>query len=256
MNRYDLSGKVALVTGGTQGLGAAIARRFAESGAKVTFTGRSEEKGASRLSELRSLGYDVDFVAGDLADEAFCRAAVDAALERYGRLDVLVNSAADTRRSTLRTMTPEFFEYQFTLNVRAPLLLAQRALDALRQDHGAIINIGSVNAHIGGSDLLVYSATKGALMTASRNLASALRNERVRVYCLNVGWMDSDGERALQTSLGKPEDYLDVEGAKRPLGRLITPDDVAAFCTFLASPEARAFSGAVIELEQTPVNGW
>lgn len=256
MNCYDLSGKVALVTGGTQGLGAAVARRMAESGAKVMFTGRSDEKGAERLAALTSLGHDAAFIAGDLADESFCRAVVDAALERYGRLDVLVNSAADTRRSTLRTMTPDLFAYQFNLNVRAPLLLAQRALEALRKDHGAIINIGSVNAPIGGSDLLIYSATKGALMTASRNLARALQFERVRVYCLNVGWMDSDGERAIQASLGKPEDFIDVEGAKRPLGRLITPEEVASVCAFLASNEAKAFSGAVIELEQSPSNGW
>ena len=252
MNRYDLSGKVALVTGGTQGLGAAVARRMAESGAKVMFTGRSEEKGARRLAELKSLGYDVGFVAGDLADAEFCRRAVDAALDRFGRLDVLVNSAADTRRSTLRSMTTEFFEYQFNLNVRAPLLLAQRALDALRRDHGTIINIGSVNAHMGGSDLLVYSATKGALMTASRNLANALKHERVRVFCLNVGWMDSEGERAIQASLGHPPGFLDEQGKKRPIGRLLVPEDVASFCVFLASSEAAAFSGAVIELEQSP----
>src|SRR5690606_30663187 len=97
--------------------------------------------------------------------------------ERFGQIDVLVNSAADTRRSTLGTMEPDFFDYQFAVNVRAPLFLAQRALPSLIAQQGVIINIGSVNAYIGGTELLIYSATKGALMTASRNMANALKDE-------------------------------------------------------------------------------
>lgn len=249
----SLAGKNAIVTGSTQGLGACIARRLAERGASVTLCGRSEEKGRALQEELEALGAGALFVPADLSDPAACYRVVDSALERFGRVDLLVNSAADTRRSTLESFTPEFFDYQFSLNVKAPLLLAQRALPSLKEHRGTIINIGSVNAYIGGQELLVYAATKGALMTASRNLANALKSDRVRVFCLNVGWMDTEGEREVQRGLGKPDDYLDQVAAGRPIGRLLVPDDIASVVLFLASEETSAFSGAVIDLEQHPV---
>jgi len=249
------AGKVVLVTGSTQGLGACIARRFAEQGAAIALSGRSEEKGKALERELQEAGSRAYFIAADLADAAACHRLVDEALAHLGRIDILINSAADTRRSNLRTFTPEFFDYQFALNVRAPLLLAQRALPSLKEHGGTIINIGSINAYIGAPELLVYSATKGALMTASRNLANALKFERVRVFCLNIGWTDTDGERVIQRDLGMPDDYLDRVGKEKPIGRLLVPEDIAAACLFLASEQAQAFSGAVIDLEQYPV-GW
>lgn len=252
----SFAGKSALVTGSTQGLGDCIARRLAERGASVTLCGRSEEKGRALQEELKAAGAEAHFVAADLSDPAACHRVVDSALERFGRIDLLVNSAADTRRSTLKTFTPDFFDYQFALNVKAPLILAQRAFPSLKEHKGTIINIGSINASMGGQDLLVYSATKGALMTASRNLANALKHERVRVFCLNLGWTDTEGERVVHRDLGMPDDYLDRVGAGRPIGRLLVPDDVAAVVVFLASEEAYAFSGAVIELEQHPVGGF
>lgn len=250
------AGKVALVTGSTQGLGACIARRFAEEGAGVVLCGRSEAKGKALEKELAEAGAKARFIAADLSDAAACHRVVDEALEAFGRIDILVNSAADTRRSNLRTFTPEFFDYQFALNVRAPLLLAQRALPSLKEHGGIIINIGSVNAYLGSPELLVYSATKAALATASRNLANALKNERVRVFCLNIGWTDTEGERKIQRDLGMPDDYLDQVAKRKPLGRLLVPDDIAAVCLFLASDRAKAFSGAVIELEQHPAGFW
>lgn len=252
-SNQPFAGKVALVTGSTQGLGLCIARRFAEKGAKVVLCGRSEEKGNKLASEFQAAGHEALFVPADLSDPAACHRVVDSALERFGRIDILVNSAADTRRSNLRNFTPEFFDYQFSLNVKAPLVLAQRALPSLKEHSGVIINIGSVNAYMGGQELLVYSATKGALMTASRNLANALKFERVRVFCLNIGWTLTDGEIVVQRDLGMPDDYLDQIAAQRPLKRLLVPDDIASVCLFLASDEAHAFSGAVIDLEQQPV---
>ncbi|HLY10737.1 MAG TPA: SDR family oxidoreductase, partial [Planctomycetota bacterium] len=100
--------------------------------------------------------------------------------------------------------------------------------------------------------LLVYAATKGALETASRNLAGALKFDRVRVYCLNVGWMDTEGERAVLARLGHPDDFLDSQGKRWPLGRPLRPSEVAGVCLFLASDEAAPFSGTVMELEQFP----
>ncbi len=245
-----LQGKVALVTGSTQGLGAGIARAFAREGAKVVITGRNLAKGRAVAD---ALGPDALFHAADLGKVEDCRALVDFALKTHGGVDILVNSAADTWRSTLESFTPEQFDQQFHLNVRAPLLLAQGTVPSLSARKGVIINIASVNAYIGLPNLLVYASTKGALMTASKNLANALVFARVRVFCLNVGWVDSDGERQIIAREGRDPDFLDRMGKQAPIGRLLRPDDVAEACLFLASEKAAAFSGAVIDLEQFPL---
>jgi NAD(P)-dependent dehydrogenase (short-subunit alcohol dehydrogenase family) len=255
MRERVLEDKVALVTGSTQGLGAGIAHRFAEEGAKVVICGRSTEKGERVAAELVERGHEAQFIQVDLSELSSLAKLVGGTLERFGRLDVLVNSAADTGRSSLASMTEELFDYQMNLNVRAPLFLAKYALPSLKEAHGVIINIGSVNAYLGLPKLLVYSSTKGALMTASRNLANALAYERVRVHCLNVGWMDTEGEREVQTQEGNPPDFVDEAGKDMPMGRLLLPKDIAEVCLLLASNRAQAFSGAVIDLEQYPVGG-
>lgn len=244
-----LDGKVAVVTGSTQGLGAAVAEIFVRAGAKVVVSGRSAENGERVRAQL---GPASVFVKTDLARAADCKDLIDAALREFDGVDILVNSAADTSRSTLDDVTPEFFDRQMAVNVRAPILLTHHAAESLRRRGGVVINIGSVNAAMGEPTLLVYSATKGALQTASRNLAHALKFDRVRLYCLNVGWMDTEGERAVLAREGLPPDFIARQGALWPLGRPLRPSEVAEVCLFLASDRAAAFSGAVIELEQFP----
>ncbi len=245
-----LEGKGALVTGSTQGLGAAIARAFAREGARVVVTGLPPEKGREVAA---SLGHGAVFVPGNLADAEETREIARQALRACGEIDVLVNNAANVERSTLEDFTPELFDRQFHINVRAPLLLAQELLGSLRRRRGAIINIGSINAHVGWPNLLVYSATKAALMAASRNLANALKYARVRVHCLNPGWMDTEGERAMMAKLGHPPDFLEREGERLPMGRLLKPEEVAELVVHLAGDRAAAFSGIVADLEQYPI---
>lgn len=244
-----LEGKVAVVTGSTQGLGAAVARLFVTEGAKVVVSGRQRDKGRKLAA---SLGMNAVYQEADLAKVEDSKRLIAAATKEFGGVDVLVNNAADTTRSTVEDFTPELFDRQFHVNLRAPLLLAQEALASLKERKGAIINIGSVNAFMGEPRLLVYAASKGALQTASRNLANVLKSARIRVYCLNVGWMDTEGERAMMARLGHPPDFIDKEGKEFPLGRILKPEEVAEMCLFLASGKAAAFSGAVIELEQFP----
>jgi NAD(P)-dependent dehydrogenase (short-subunit alcohol dehydrogenase family) len=244
-----LSGKVAVITGGTQGLGAAVGELFVKEGARVVLGGRSREKGEAVAGRL---GDRAVFQRTDLAQARDCRALLEAAVRAFGGLDILVNCAADTSRSTVDDFTPEFFDHQFAVNVRAPLLLAQYAASELRRRQGVILNIGSVNAFMGEPKLLVYAATKGALQTASRNLAHALKFDRVRVYCLNLGWVDTEGERSILARLGHPPDFMERQGKRWPLERPLQPREVAEVCLFLASGKAAPFSGAVIELEQFP----
>lgn len=248
-----LVGRKALVTGATQGLGAAVARRFAAEGAAVAVVGRSEERGKAVAADL---GAGARFVRADLADPAAAKRAAADALAGLGGLDILVNSAALPERSTLESFTVDHFDRLFRLNVLAPLLLVQATREALAARGGVVINVGSVNAYMGAPTLLVYSASKGAMMTASRNLAAALRFDRIRVHSLNIGWMDTEGERTIQAAEGRPPDFLDEAGRRSPMGRLIKPEEVAGACAWLASDEAAIFSGAVIDLDQFPVGAW
>ena len=244
-----LAGKVAVVTGSTQGLGAAIATAYVNEGAKVVLSGRSAKNGAALAKKL---GKNDFYQETDLTRVEDCRRLIDAATKKFGGVDILVNSAVDSSRATVDDFTPEFFDRLFALNLRAPLLLAQYAIGSLRKRQGVIVNIGSVNSFMGEPKLLVYAASKGALQTASRNLAHYLKFDRVRVYCLNVGWMDSEGERTMMKRLGHAPDFIDKEGAVWPLGRILKPSEVAEVALFLASDKAAPFSGQVIELEQFP----
>lgn len=249
-----LSGKRALVTGSTQGLGAAVARRFAAEGARVVITGRNQARGNAVADALgaRCAG----FVPADLADVDDCRNLAQETVRLLGGVDILVNSAGLPERSTVHDFTPEHFDRVFHVNVRAPMLLAQALIPQLRERTGVIINIGSVNAYIGAPSLFVYAASKGALMTASRNLGAGLQTERVRVHVLNIGWMDSDGERVIQAQQGKGPEFMAEAGKRSPMGRLLSPEEIAGACAYLCRDEAAAFSGGVIDLEQFPVGTW
>ena len=244
-----LAGKVAVVTGSTQGLGAAIATLYVKEGAKVVLTGRSAADGKA---VAKRLGRNAIFEETDLVRVDDCRRLIDVALKRFGKVDILVNNAVDATRATVDDVTPEIFDGIFALNLRAPLLLAHHAIKSLRKGRGVIINIGSINAFMGEPRLLVYAASKGALATASRNLANYLKFDRVRVYCVNCGWMDTEGERAMMKHLGHPADFIDRAGKGWPLGRILKPSEVAEVALFLASERAAPFSGQVIELEQFP----
>ena len=244
----DLKGQGALITGSCIGLGAAIARRLSAAGAKVVVTGFPVDRGQALAKEI-----DGAFIAADLLKVDECRALVRQSIERLGRLDILVNNAAVSERATLEEVTPEMFDRQFHLIVRAPILLAQAALAELKARTGVIVNIASVNSHVGWPNLLCYAAAKAALVNVTKNLANGLKYARVRVHGVNPGWIDTEGERAMMEKLGHPKDFLEREGKRFPIKRLLKPEEVADAVGWLVSSGAAAFSGVVCDLEQFPV---
>jgi NAD(P)-dependent dehydrogenase (short-subunit alcohol dehydrogenase family) len=245
-----LEGKVALVTGSCIGLGAAIATALAAEGARVAVTGIPVEKGKALAEKLGNGSF---FVEGDLRDVKATRNLVAVTLEKCGGIDILVNNAAISERASIEDFTPEQFDAVMHINLRSVLLLAQAALPSLKERTGVILNIGSVNAHVGWQNLLVYSCAKAGIVTASRNMANALKYSRVRVHCINPGWIDTEGERAMMKKLGHPDDFLDQEGKRFPIGRIMKPSEIAAAVLFLVSPQNAAFSGVVVDLEQFPL---
>jgi NAD(P)-dependent dehydrogenase (short-subunit alcohol dehydrogenase family) len=246
-----LDGRVLIVTGSTQGLGAAIARRAASLGAAgIVVTGRHRERGEQLRDELAC---EAEFVQADLADAAACRRIVAACDERFGRLDGLVNAAGLSTRGTLDDTTVELWDRLFAVNVRAPFLLTQGAARLMRRrgEGGSVVNIITMASHGGEPVLMAYAASKGALATLTRNLGNALRPERIRVNGLNIGWTATEGEHGVQTQTGRPEDWLAAADASAPLGRLLRPEDIAPMVTHLLSDAAAMVTGSVIDFDQT-----
>ncbi|MBN9222247.1 MAG: SDR family oxidoreductase [Mesorhizobium sp.] len=252
-----LDGKVMLVTGSTQGIGRAIAETLARSGAEgLVITGRDRTRGDAVAAELSALGTPTLFVAADLADEATPALLARACIERFGRIDGLVNAAGLTDRASFLDASLDDWASLFAVNARAPFFLMQAAIADMRKRgaSGAIVNILSINAHCGSPELAVYSATKGALATLTKNAANAHRFDRIRVNGINVGWTDTPAERVMQArTLGLGPGWLDAANAAQPFGRLLNPSDIANLAVFLLSDAAGPMTGAVIDQEQAVI---
>jgi NAD(P)-dependent dehydrogenase (short-subunit alcohol dehydrogenase family) len=246
--------RVALVTGGAQGLGFAAAKRFLEIGfGGVMLLDRNAAKLREAAAMLQPLG-PIAVFDGDLMDVALAPRAVATAVSSFGRLDVLVNAAGNTERCGLDDTTPESFERLFGVNARAPYFMMQEAVKAMRPQHsGTIVNVSSMLAHGGPPNLTTYSASKAALNIMTRSVANTVKREGIRVFAINLGWVHSEGEQALRTGFhGLAENWADEIGRRMPAGRMIVPEDVAGLFEYLVSPSAQMMTGAIIDYEQMP----
>lgn len=256
----SLHGQVAIVTGGTQGLGAAIAATLARRGALgVVICGRNAAKGAAQVELLNALGTKALYVQADLEKVDDCRRVVQQADAHFGRVDVLVNAAALTDRGTILDTDPVLFDRMFAVNVRAPFYLMQESILVMRREgiEGRIVNIGSMSALAGQPFIAAYCASKGALATLTRNTAYALLHNRIRVNALNIGWMSSEGEDRIQREFhGAADDWLAQAAAAQPNGRLVDPQEVARAVAFLCSAESGLMTGSVIEYDQSVWGGY
>jgi NAD(P)-dependent dehydrogenase (short-subunit alcohol dehydrogenase family) len=249
-----LDGKIVLVTGSTQGVGAAIAEAAARSGiAGILLTGRDAARGAAVAERLRTLGPETHFLPADLAAPDAPARIVRECLDRYGRIDLLVNAAGLTDRASLLDADVDVWSKLFDVNARAPFFLMQAAIRAMRKQGkgGAIVNVLSMNAHCGTPELAVYSATKGALSTLTRNAANAHRADRIKVNGINMGWVATDGEKQMQAeTLGRGPHWIAEAEAALPFGRLVSVEEVANLAVFLLSDASGPMTGALVDQEQ------
>jgi NAD(P)-dependent dehydrogenase (short-subunit alcohol dehydrogenase family) len=240
-----LDGKVLVVTGSTQGLGAAIARRAASIGAEgIVICGRDGHRGEAVRDELTAAGCEAAFVEADLAEVEPCRRIIAACDEHFGRLDGLVNAAGLSTRGTLDDTSVELWDRLFAVNVRAPFLLMQGG-------GGSVVNIITMASHGGEPVLTAYASSKGALATLTRNAGYSLQPDRIRVNGLNIGWTATEGEHGVQTTEGQSDDWLAEADASAALGRLLRPHDIAPMVTYLLSDAAKMVTGSVIDFDQT-----
>lgn len=250
----DHSDSTALITGGTQGLGLAVARRLVRDGCgKVALVGRSAEKGALAVAELQALGAEAVFIAADLGDVAQARGMVDQAVARFGRVTALVNAAAATDRGGILDTTPEAWDSLMAINARGPFFALQRfAQCAIAGGHPAsAVNILSMVVHCGQSFLAPYSASKAALANVTKNAAQALRGHRIRVNGINCGWMDTPGEDETQRRYhGAKDGWLQAAEAAQPMGMLVKPDHVAGLVSYMLSPASGVMTGALVDFDQ------
>ncbi|MDB5539430.1 MAG: Short-chain dehydrogenase [Devosia sp.] len=253
----QFAGKIAVVTGGAQGIGEATARLVAERGAAgVVLVDRRAEKGEAVAKSLNAAGTRAIFVEADLADPAAVAKVIPAADAAFGRVDLLANIAGLTDRGTILDTDLELFDRMFAINVRAPFFLMQDAIRVMQRERteGTIVNILSVNAYIGSPNLAAYSASKGALMTLTKNTANAVNLMRIRVNGIILGWADTPGEHeTLKKFHDAADDWLEKAEPTRPFGKLIKPEDVARLVAFLGSPESAPMTGSCVEFEQTVV---
>lgn len=245
---------IAIVTGGAQGVGHAIASRLVDEGcSKLMLTGRSAEKGARAVASFEERGVQAQFVSLDLQDPAGCLALVEQTIAAFGDVTALVNAAALGARGTITDTTPELFDEMFATNVRGPFFLMQGFIrHRLAQGgSGSILNILSNCAHCGQSYLSPYSSSKGALATLTKNVANAHRFDRIHCNAILPGWMDTPGEDGTQRKYhGATDGWLEKAEAGQPMGQLAKPYQLAGLAAYLLSEEAGVMTGALIDYDQ------
>ena len=236
-----LTGKVAVVTGASKGIGASIAKSLAAAGANVVVNYASSREGADQVvAEIAASGGKAIAVQGDVSKSDDVRRVFAAAKESFGALDVLVNNAGVFRFDALEAVTEDEFHREFNINVLGTLLATQEALKHFSTAGGSVINISSVVSTLAVPQAAVYSATKGAVDSITRSLAKELGTRKIRVNSINPGMVETEGFRS--AGIHESEMRTQVE-AQTPLGRIGQPGDIAPTAVFLASDDSAWTTG-------------
>src|SRR6056297_972737 len=252
-----MTGKIVLVVGGTQGLGAHIARRAAQAGAEaVVVSGRNADKGKSIADELNALGTKGSYVQADVSDPEAALDLVEKVVTTYGRVDCVANVAATTSRGSLVDTTPALFDEHINVNLRGPFFVMQGAVKDMqrRSAPGTIVNIMSIASHGGQCFLAPYVASKAGLGGLTKNAAYAHRFDKIRINGVNIGWTITDGEEVVQrTAHGAEDGWLEEASAKLPMGKLGQPAEIADFIVYLLSDRSGVVTGSIIDWDQIVV---
>ena len=238
-----LDGKVAVVTGGSTGIGRATAEKYLEYGAEVVIANRSAEAGRATAEEL-----GCEFVRCDVGEYEQLRAVVEATVEDYGRLDVLVNNAGIGRAGTVEEMALEDWHDVMRVNLNGVMYGTRAALPHLRESGGSVVNVASIYGLVGGPGATAYATAKGAIVNFTRSVAIDYAERNVRVNAICPGFV--------QTPMTEPafseDEFYEYVNGQTPMGRVAQPEEIAGLAMFLASDEASYITGANIPVD----GGW
>lgn len=238
-----LSGKVAIVTGASKGIGAAIAKALAAEGAAIVVNYASSKSGADAVvAAIASSGGKAVAVQGDVSRKADAQAIVDAAITQFGQLDILVNNSGVYEFASIDEITEEHFHRLFNINVLGTLLTTQAASKHLG-DGGSVINISSVASRITSPNSAVYTGTKGAVDAITGSLARELGPRNIRVNAINPGLIETEGTKTANVVGSEMEQFII---SQTPLGRVGQVQDIAPLAVFLASDDARWLTGETL----------
>ena len=238
-----LKGKVAVVTGASKGIGAAIAKSLAAEGASVVVNYASSKSGADTVvSDITGAGGKAVAVHGNVSKAAEAQGIIDAAIQNFGRLDILVNNSGVYEFSPIESFTEEHYNKIFNVNVLGLLLTTQAAVKHLGEG-ASIINIGSLVSSLTPPNSAVYTATKGAVDAITGVLAKELGAKKIRVNSINPGMIETEG---VQTAGFIGSDFEKGIVAQTPLGRVGQVDDIASVATFLASNDSKWITGELV----------
>jgi NAD(P)-dependent dehydrogenase (short-subunit alcohol dehydrogenase family) len=245
-----LGGKVALVSGGTRGIGEAIVRVFAAEGAAVAFSGRRRDSGEALLADLARGGHAALYVNADVSVEVDVKRLVAVTLERFGRLDIVVNSAGITASGPVEHMSVDTWRDVMEHNVTSMFLVCRESIPALRAaGGGSIINLGSTYGVVGAADNSVYGVSKAAAINFSKHLALELAPDNIRVNALcpgatmtpmNLDWADAQAD---------PAEAQRILAGKHPMGRISAPEEQGRAALFLASDDSSFVTGTALMVD-------
>ncbi len=247
MTLFDLSGRVAVVTGGNGGIGLGMAKGLAAAGASVAVAARNAEKGEAAVAALTGSGGKSGFIALDVADEGSCRAMIEKAVGCFGRLDILVNNAGTSIRKPPESYTAAEWHTVLDTNLTGALFCSQAAYPAMKEAGGGkIINIGSMFSIFGAAYAVPYAASKGALVQLTKSLAAAWAKDNIQVNAVLPGWIDTELTQAARRQV---TGLYDRVLARTPAGRWGVPEDLAGIAVFLAAPASDFVTGAAIPVD-------
>jgi NAD(P)-dependent dehydrogenase (short-subunit alcohol dehydrogenase family) len=245
-----LAGKVAIITGGTSGIGQAVALLFAGEGARIVINGRNEERGHQVVEDIRQAGGQAEFVRADVRRAKDCRRTVDEAVRTFGGLDILVNNAGVLFSHTVPDCTEAEWDLTLDINLKGAFLMSKDALRVmLPRQSGTIINVSSGWGLVGGAAAAAYCASKGGMVLLTKAMAIDHGRQGIRVNCICPGDVDTPmlpGDALLR---GLAWDDYRAEAANRPLGRIGQPQEIARAALFLATDDSSFITGAALAVD-------
>jgi NAD(P)-dependent dehydrogenase (short-subunit alcohol dehydrogenase family) len=245
-----LKDRIALITGGTSGIGEATALLFSKEGASVAITGRNQERGAAVVQQIKQQGGDALFIRADVSLAADCRRAVDETISAFGRLDILFNNAGVFYPQTALECSEEKWDEQIDVNLKGTFLMSKFALPSMiAQGQGVIINNSSGWGLVGGDHAVAYCASKGGVVLMTKAMAIDHGRQGIRVNCICPGDVETPMLPADAKMRGLSWDKYLADCNNRPMGRIGSPDEIAKAVLFLASDDSSFMTGAALVVD-------